>query len=719
MQWSGNSKTMRARDIPSGLSRWLGSRVRCVLGQGAKASSSATAAWVPGHDGSSLKINLCCGPVKLSDYINIDVQPSADIVLNLDKSLLPFPENSAQVVVCISAINYFTRERSLAIIRDVHRVLRPGGIVRFGVQDLRVLATRYVEDDRAFFNQRTSDGRIRFPGETMADRINEWFYGFDNGLGNCGKYVYDFETLQLLFRRAGFVEIEAKAYRESRLPDVEQIDNRPDQMFFLEATKGTVAYFEQQARGLWDAGHRLRGWQFWLHALDLDPSSEASIAFVLPVLRANRRPQSALGLFDRMTDLDRPTLSAGALREQVQADLRGRELAPEAQSARHAELDALGRRRNTVASDEEHLRQCMQWLSHARKMNDDGGVPLQFDLMRQKWDISFPETTGYIIPTFLAYAKAGGGSDFVQAAKQMGEWEIAIQAVNGGAGEPIGWYNRPRVFNTGMVLLGWIALFRATNDDRYLNAAHDAAHFLMRYLDEDGAWRQYTFRNAPRAYKARVVWALLELYALTRYKPYRNASRHALNWILRQAHSNGWFENNSMTRDNGRVWTHPIGYTLGSLHEIYRLGLVGQQQQILKTLVAAADSITRVYMGQMESRNALRYRGLPGWFDSRWRSSAPWSCVTGNIQLEFFLRRLACQVDKPDYLSVADALMAETKALHLVDGISDENLRGGLLGSDPVGGGYHRYSIPNWGVKFFADSLLQRVAPAEKLFCLG
>ena len=72
------------------------------------------------------KINLCCGSRKLPNFCNIDISTNADIVLDLEKNLLPFRDNQCEIVVCISAINYFSRERGLQIVRDVHRVLKPG-----------------------------------------------------------------------------------------------------------------------------------------------------------------------------------------------------------------------------------------------------------------------------------------------------------------------------------------------------------------------------------------------------------------------------------------------------------------------------------------------------------------------------------------------------------------------------------------------------------------
>jgi hypothetical protein len=49
--------------------------------------------------------------------------------------------------------------------------------------------------------------------------------------------VYDFESLSVLFTKAGFSTVEERPFQKSRLAQVELFDNRPDQMFFLEAVK--------------------------------------------------------------------------------------------------------------------------------------------------------------------------------------------------------------------------------------------------------------------------------------------------------------------------------------------------------------------------------------------------------------------------------------------------------------------------------------------------
>jgi len=182
------------------------------------------------------KINLCCGYQKIPGYYGIDFVPGVDLSLDLSKNDLPFREGSLDAVVCISAINYFTRARAQELVNEVHRVLRPGGIARFGVQDLESIARKYIEKDTEFFFQKLPDGRERFEGPTLGDKFAAWFYGYAIKGVPC-RYFYDYESLAHLFRNAGFQLVEKKAFRESRLDSIDQIDNRPEQMFFLEAVK--------------------------------------------------------------------------------------------------------------------------------------------------------------------------------------------------------------------------------------------------------------------------------------------------------------------------------------------------------------------------------------------------------------------------------------------------------------------------------------------------
>ena len=182
------------------------------------------------------RINLCSGTQTIPGYLGVDFCNSADVKLDLTKGKLPIASDSLESVICISAINYFTRTRAQEIVSEVYRVLQPGGITRFGVQDLESISRKYVEKDVDFFFQKLSNGRDRFEGPTIGDKYAAWFYGYMTAGGVC-RYFYDYDSLAYLFATAGFSVVEKKPYMVSRLDHIALIDNRPDQMFFLEAVK--------------------------------------------------------------------------------------------------------------------------------------------------------------------------------------------------------------------------------------------------------------------------------------------------------------------------------------------------------------------------------------------------------------------------------------------------------------------------------------------------
>lgn len=182
------------------------------------------------------RLNLCGAGTSIKGYFNLDIALSADLTIDLARFNIPMAPSTIDAVVCMSAINYFSYHRAAALIVDTYSVLKPGGIARFGVQDLEAIARRYVEKDHDFFFQKLPDGTERFEGRTLGDKFAAWFYGYTAGGTSC-RYFYDFDALAALFSDAGFSIVERREFRDSRLEDIERIDNRPDQMFYLEAVK--------------------------------------------------------------------------------------------------------------------------------------------------------------------------------------------------------------------------------------------------------------------------------------------------------------------------------------------------------------------------------------------------------------------------------------------------------------------------------------------------
>jgi len=666
-----------------------------------------------------IKINLCGGPSKIDEYINVDISPNSDIILDLEKELLPFEDNSVDELICISAINYFSVQRGFEIIKDVFRVLKPRGIVRFATQDLRILAEKYLNRDQEFFNQKLANGHDRFPGISFADKFSQWFYGFETGGKRC-KYVYDFETLRILFENAGFTQIEEKKYLESRIKNIKKIDNRPEQMFFLEAIKpnhiNIVDSIESGnlPNGLKKQFIETQNWQQILENLGTQKGNKELVVEASKIIKSdNNFKDLSLLISNYLTVVPDDTEMTGLL-EKVNSIKIAISSKKESNRVDSKEIEKLDLTRSNPLDDDIHLDAAMKWLKRAFDVKEKIGISSVFDLNFNEWLVSYPETTGYIIPTFIAYSKLKSDTSYLESAMLMGEWEKSLQWSNGGIGEPIGVYGqKPRIFNTSQVMLGWLNIYHETKDNSYFNALIKAADWIVASQDKDGKWTKNTYMGA-KTYHSRVAWVLSEIYEITGDQKYFNSITRYLKWALSNSDKNGWFANTSLSEPD-KPWTHLYGYTLYGLEEILKYKHFSNfKEEFDEILEPAANNLAKLVF-----KNNKPYLGLPGIIDQDFNSNVSWTCLTGDAQIAIFLRKAGSLFNNNEFISASEKLIEELKEVHLIHNIFDKNIFGGVAGSYPINGDYCRYSIPNWSTKFFADSIFQKKMDYQDFNFLG
>jgi hypothetical protein len=349
------------------------------------------------------------------------------------------------------------------------------------------------------------------------------------------------------------------------------------------------------------------------------------------------------------------------------------------------------------SSDGHHLRETLAWLCRAQDAGTDGGVPALFD-PRAGWDTSYPETSGYILATFIAAADTLKDASYIERARRIGDWEIEIQAPNGGVYSRLGKSN-VRVFNTGQVILGWSALFERTGDERYMDAARRAGDYLLRIQESDGTWRQDTHCGS-RTYHARADWGLLRLAKLTGDERYAHAAQRNLVWVMSQQQDNGWFKNCGF--DNDQPITHLIDYTFIGILESALLEPSLFRRSPIECIGEGASAVCRI----VESVSIENIEGLiPGSFGPDWNSNDRYSCLTGNAQLAYTLLRLHGLSANSSYASAAQKLISGVKRTQIISG-KEDGIRGAVAGCFPVYAGYSAGAYPNWAAKFFADALL-------------
>lgn len=98
-------------------------------------------------------LNLGCGERFHPDWINIDLTSGRTGVISHDLSKgIPFQSDHADTVYLAAMFEHIRRNDAANFLREIFRVLKPGGIVRVGVPDLEKICRIYLEKLEAAAN---------------------------------------------------------------------------------------------------------------------------------------------------------------------------------------------------------------------------------------------------------------------------------------------------------------------------------------------------------------------------------------------------------------------------------------------------------------------------------------------------------------------------------------------------------------------------------------
>jgi SAM-dependent methyltransferase len=186
-----------------------------------------------------MKLHLGCGPHFLPDWVNVDYSLGAKlatmpIVGPLVKSLglfniewnpriilhdlskpLPWPDASADCIYTSHTLEHLRREDGERLIQECYRILKPGGVLRIVVPDLKAS----VED---YLNGTIPCERFVESLLVLKSKGANWKHKLLGMVdeGHLHKCMYDTPGLVRILNGVGF-QAASKAAHESQIPDIE------------------------------------------------------------------------------------------------------------------------------------------------------------------------------------------------------------------------------------------------------------------------------------------------------------------------------------------------------------------------------------------------------------------------------------------------------------------------------------------------------------------
>jgi len=358
---------------------------------------------------------------------------------------------------------------------------------------------------------------------------------------------------------------------------------------------------------------------------------------------------------------------------------------------------------------EMRIDAAVEWILTAASATKQGGISKGYSLMRGRWAPSYPETTGYSIPTLLNVARIFNRPELFRFAISLADYLLECRTPEGGVAHfQTKLKSKPVVFDTGQVIFGWLAAYSASEESVYLEAASQAGDWLVQVQHPSGLWREFQHLYLEKVIDTRVAWALLELYQVTHQDAYRKAAIRNLEWAIKRQDPDGWFNECSLVRSEDPL-THTLAYTAEGFLECGRL--LNEPRYL-----ASAQLTANALFGQQKPDGSLAST-----YASGWRETSSSSCLTGNCQVAHLWLRLHSLFSDSSYLTSAmKALRFVAQTQNLAT--SNRNIRGGIAGSFPIFGRYERLKYPNWAAKFYIDAMLalsEQTLPANTRYYVG
>lgn len=180
--------------------------------------------------GAIRRLHWGCGSKARTGWINADILKGRGIDISCDiRDGLPLEDGSIDYAVGIHALSEIAYSNIVPVLKELHRVLKPGGVLRLSLPDMEKALEAYQGGNKEYFL--IPDTEVASPGGKLIVQL--LWYG-----GNRTLFLADF--MEELVLKAGFQSAHHCAFQQTNSGFASQIlelDDRPNESLFIEAIK--------------------------------------------------------------------------------------------------------------------------------------------------------------------------------------------------------------------------------------------------------------------------------------------------------------------------------------------------------------------------------------------------------------------------------------------------------------------------------------------------
>ena len=178
-------------------------------------------------------------------WINIDknnltpiMQPRCQFLHHDVLNGLPYPDNSVSLIYHSDILEHFSYHEAIVFLKECHRVLKPGGLMRVCVPDFYQIVEAYYQSNMDRFNDvQPKEYREVKSRAIKASMLLFGSIGSSQNAYQGHQMMYDSDGLKEMLEMNGFVDVKMMPIDESKSPLMCNKDVHRDMELIMECRK--------------------------------------------------------------------------------------------------------------------------------------------------------------------------------------------------------------------------------------------------------------------------------------------------------------------------------------------------------------------------------------------------------------------------------------------------------------------------------------------------